>query len=69
MDRAKRELGQDTIVHPATIGPDNIEKIPENQDDIDKQADSALRELFPRIPNTDRQEIINHAFQKVGRVT
>ncbi|WYZ37484.1 hypothetical protein EsH8_II_000990 [Colletotrichum jinshuiense] len=64
VDRAKRELGQDTIVHPATIGPDNIEKIPENQDDIDKQADSALRELFPRIPNTDRQEIINHAFQK-----
>ncbi|RFU26043.1 hypothetical protein B7463_g10293, partial [Scytalidium lignicola] len=41
-----------------------IEPIPESQEEINKQADAAIRDLFPRIPNTDRQLIIQHAFQK-----
>ncbi len=39
--------------------------IPESQEEINKQADAAIRDLFPRIPNTDREMIIRHAFQKV----
>ncbi|KAI1438637.1 hypothetical protein GGR50DRAFT_685303 [Xylaria sp. CBS 124048] len=42
------------------------EPIPKAQWEIDKQADAVLRDLFPRIPNTDRQEIIDHAFKKDG---
>lgn len=38
--------------------------IPDDQDEINKQADAAIRDLFPRIPNTDREVIIRHAFQK-----
>jgi hypothetical protein len=41
------------------------EPIPKRQEEINAQADAALRDLFPRIPNTDRQQIIDHAFQKV----
>ncbi|OBT96677.1 hypothetical protein VE01_04198 [Pseudogymnoascus verrucosus] len=40
------------------------DEIPETQEEINKQADAALRDLFPRIPNTDREMIIQHAFQK-----
>jgi hypothetical protein len=42
------------------------EGIPQSQDEINRQADAVLRDLFPRIPNTDRYQIIRHAFQKVG---
>lgn len=45
---------------------DAPEPIPATQEEINAQADAALRELFPRIPNTDRQEIIDHAFRKVS---
>lgn len=45
---------------------DAPEPIPEAQEEINAQADAALRELFPRIPNTDRQEIVDHAFRKVS---
>ncbi|ORY64372.1 uncharacterized protein BCR38DRAFT_213068 [Pseudomassariella vexata] len=34
-----------------------------DQLEINRQADAVLRDLFPRIPNTDRHEIILHAFQ------
>jgi hypothetical protein len=39
--------------------------IPETQAEINAQADGAIRDLFPRIPNTDREMIIQHAFQMV----
>jgi hypothetical protein len=42
----------------------SIDRIPESQDEINAQADGAIRDLFPRIPNTDREMIIQHAFQK-----
>ncbi|KAI8306487.1 hypothetical protein K4K61_004462 [Colletotrichum sp. SAR11_59] len=41
-----------------------VEEIPRSQTEINRQADAALRELFPRIPHTDRQQIIDHAFRK-----
>ncbi|KAI0484286.1 hypothetical protein GGR56DRAFT_679719 [Xylariaceae sp. FL0804] len=46
---------------------DGPEPIPESQREIDKQADAVLRDLFPRIPHTDRHEIIQHAFKKDGK--
>ncbi|KAI8624009.1 hypothetical protein F5Y19DRAFT_339642 [Xylariaceae sp. FL1651] len=46
--------------------PGKPEPIPNSQREIDQEADAVLRDLFPRIPNTDRQEIINHAFKKDG---
>ncbi|KAK2044385.1 hypothetical protein LZ31DRAFT_554326 [Colletotrichum somersetense] len=67
VDRALTELGMTDIHVPELIGQGDgglVEKIPDDQHEIDKQADAALRELFPRIPNTDRQQIIDHAFQK-----
>jgi hypothetical protein len=45
--------------------PGKPEPIPNSQREIDLEADAVLRDLFPRIPNTDRQEIIDHAFKKV----
>lgn len=61
------ELGQDTFYEPVTTGQgeDQVEEIPRSQAEINRQADAALRELFPRIPHTDRQQIIDHAFRKV----
>jgi len=44
----------------------DIEPIPETQEEIHKQADAALRDLFPRIPNTDRVMILEHAFMIVS---
>ncbi|KAK1988268.1 hypothetical protein LZ30DRAFT_50432 [Colletotrichum cereale] len=67
VDRALAELGLTDVYVPELIGQGDgglVEKIPDDQTEIDKQADAALRELFPRIPNTDRQQIIDHAFQK-----
>lgn len=48
------------------IVDDSPEPIPDKQEDINKQADAAIRDLFPRIPNTDRVMIIEHAFNKVS---
>lgn len=44
---------------------DRPDLIPETQEEINKQADAAIRDLYPRIPNTDREMIVRHAFQKV----
>ncbi|RDA87229.1 hypothetical protein CP532_2541 [Ophiocordyceps camponoti-leonardi (nom. inval.)] len=38
------------------------EPIPESQSLYYTQADAVLRDLFPRIPNTDRQRVILHSF-------
>ncbi|KAG9235466.1 hypothetical protein BJ875DRAFT_270317 [Amylocarpus encephaloides] len=61
--RLQEQLGE-PVMSRSTIKPDDIEPIPESQDAINKQTDAAIRDLFPRIPNTDRQMIIAHAFQK-----
>jgi hypothetical protein len=61
-----REIVGETIISKPAIAPGFIEPIPESQDEINKQADGAIRDLFPRIPNTDRTMIIEHAFKKVN---
>ena len=65
VDQARASLGDDQLVGGGPE-PGLPEPIPEKQEDINKQADAAIRDLFPRIPNTDRQMIIEHAFNKVG---
>lgn len=62
---AAREVIGETIISKPTTAPGFIEPIPDSQEEINEQADGAIRDLFPRIPNTDRQTIIEHAFKKV----
>ncbi|KAI8965021.1 hypothetical protein F5Y11DRAFT_314402 [Daldinia sp. FL1419] len=66
VDQARSKLaatGQSVRVPPAhTSG--TPEPIPKSQEEIDAQADAVLIDLFPRIPNTDRREIVQHAFKK-----
>ncbi|CZT00681.1 uncharacterized protein RAG0_08627 [Rhynchosporium agropyri] len=59
-----REIVGETVISNPTILPGTVEPIPESQDEINKQADAAIRDLFPRIPNPDRIMIIEHAFKK-----
>lgn len=64
VERARAQLGQAASASLAHLGVP--ERIPRTQAEINAQADAAIRDLFPRIPNTDRQQIIEHAFNKVG---
>jgi hypothetical protein len=67
VEQARATLGDDHQQQlPAGATAGEPEPIPEKQEDINKQADAAIRDLFPRIPHTDRQVIIEHAFNKVG---
>lgn len=66
MDEASEIVGE-TAVTNRVYNPNEVEPIPQSQEEINKQADGAIRDLFPRIPNTDRQMVIDHAFQKVRR--
>ncbi|WAO83099.1 DUF2293 domain-containing protein [Fusarium falciforme] len=63
VEEARASLGHilDRTLPPTGGSP---EPIPESQEEYDAQVDAALRDLFPRIPNTDRQMIIEHAFRR-----
>ncbi|KAK3304254.1 uncharacterized protein B0T15DRAFT_234100 [Chaetomium strumarium] len=63
VEQARASLGDSQLGATGTA-PGEPEPIPEKQEDINRQADAAIRDLFPRIPNTDRQAIIEHAFNK-----
>lgn len=65
VDEAREVVGE-TVLTRSKVAPGAVEPIPESQEEINKQADLALRDLFPRIPNTDRQMIIEHAFKKAS---
>jgi len=67
VDEASEIIGETAVVNKV-YNPDDVEPIPESQDEINKQADAAIRDLFPRIPNTDRQMILDHAFKKVSTI-
>ncbi|KAJ9141876.1 alanine and arginine rich protein [Pleurostoma richardsiae] len=65
VEQARAAIGQDeSSSSDADLGVP--EPIPESQDEINAQADAALKDLFPRIPNFDRQMVIEHAFKKGG---
>ncbi|KAI9049910.1 hypothetical protein LZ554_006057 [Drepanopeziza brunnea f. sp. 'monogermtubi'] len=63
VEEAKAVAGE-TLISNSNIPPGTAEPIPELQEDINKQADAAIRDLFPRIPNPDRVMIIEQSFQK-----
>lgn len=61
VEQAKVLVGKEI----ARTASDNWQ-LPETQEEINAQAEAALRDLFPRIPNFDKQMIIEHSFRKVG---
>ncbi|KAK3989834.1 hypothetical protein QBC44DRAFT_308170 [Cladorrhinum sp. PSN332] len=63
VEEARKSLGDSNLIGDAAL-LGLPEPIPERQEEINAQADAAIRDLFPRIPNTDRQMIIEHAFNK-----
>ncbi|OTA83610.1 hypothetical protein M434DRAFT_181242 [Hypoxylon sp. CO27-5] len=64
---ASNKASKKPVPIPYTYQPGEPEPIPQTQAEIDAQADAVLRDLFPRIPHTDRRQIIEHAFRKDGK--
>ncbi|KAK7735022.1 hypothetical protein SLS63_004007 [Diaporthe eres] len=65
VEEARALIGEEDASTASNSG--EPEPIPDSQEEYNAQADAALRDLFPRIPNTDRQMIIEHAFKKLLR--
>ncbi|KAH7153106.1 hypothetical protein EDB81DRAFT_446312 [Dactylonectria macrodidyma] len=63
VDEARAAIGQ-AIDYVAPTSGQAPEPIPESQEEYDAQVDAAIRDLFPRVPNTDRQMIIEHSFRR-----
>lgn len=59
------EQARDQIGHEDNTTATDSWELPETQEEINAQAEAAIRDLFPRIPNFDRQMIIEHSFRKV----
>ncbi|KAJ2897803.1 hypothetical protein MKZ38_004365 [Zalerion maritima] len=69
VNQVKREEHLDSTFPWVTIQQNEAgdiipEPLPDNQADIYRQADQVICDLFPRIPNTDRAQLITHAFNK-----
>ncbi|KAI9738490.1 MAG: hypothetical protein M1818_005387 [Claussenomyces sp. TS43310] len=67
VEKAAASLGSSGVDSTGTtvdVRLGSPDRIPDTQEEVNKQADAAIRDLFPRIPNTDREMIIQHAFQK-----
>lgn len=60
LEQAKEQVGKEVD----SAENDNWQ-LPETQEEINAQAEAAMRDLFPRIPNFDKQMILEHAFKKV----
>ncbi|KAG9256316.1 uncharacterized protein F5Z01DRAFT_649868 [Emericellopsis atlantica] len=58
-DEARTTLENYPAAFQAVDGP---EPLPKTQDEYTAQVNSVMLDLFPRIPHTDRQAIIIHAF-------
>ncbi len=68
VEQARASIGESDESSPSCLFrhfPGQPEPIPDTQQEINEQADAAIRDLFPRIPNTDRQMIIERSFKKV----
>ncbi|KPM43342.1 hypothetical protein AK830_g3218 [Neonectria ditissima] len=63
VDEARATLGQPLDYTAPALGR-SPEPIPKSQEEYNAQVDAAIRDLFPRVPNTDRQMIIEHAFRR-----
>jgi hypothetical protein len=65
VEEARAQVGEEVASTAPNSG--EPEPIPATQEEYNAQADAALRDLFPRIPNTDRQMIVEHAFKLVRK--
>lgn len=66
-EQARTSIGDSDGYSPEPNPPSGFpapEPIPKSQREINEQADNAIKDLFPRIPNTDRRSIIERAFKK-----
>jgi hypothetical protein len=68
VQQARDMIGDSDDSSNGFYAPGAPEPIPETQREINEQADKAIRDLFPRIPHTDRYDIIDRAFKKVGKL-
>lgn len=61
------EEARATLEHHPRVAASNgqPEPLPPSQEEYTAQANAAILDLFPRIPHTDRQTIIVHAFNLV----
>lgn len=66
VDKARETLSLDARSYPISGPSRRPEPIPASQEEYHAQVDAVLRDLFPRIPHTDRQIIIDHAFTRVS---
>lgn len=66
VEEARAALSQFPISTSASVSNGEPEPIPESQQEYHAQVDPAIRDLFPRIPNTDREMVIAHSFTRVG---
>lgn len=68
VEKAREQLGESDI-RPvdSLVSSEMAGSRPMTQREINEAADTVIRDLFPRIPNTDRQEIIDRAFRKVRK--
>ncbi|KAI4600633.1 hypothetical protein KJ359_000992 [Pestalotiopsis sp. 9143b] len=70
VDQARERLIASGALKPERTSTSKLpESIPDDRNKIIKEADAVLRDLFPRIPNTDRAEILRHSFDKVCSAT
>lgn len=69
VEQARSSLGQPSDYCLGTANNKRPEPIPQTQEEINAQADAAIRDLFPRMPNTDRQIVIDRSFRKGGGET
>jgi hypothetical protein len=69
VDQARQDLLASGVLKPQKIFVSGRpEAIPKDRNQILKEADAVLRDLFPRIPNISRMEILRHSFDKVGHL-
>lgn len=67
VEEARASLGQRPS-RRKVLHDNRPEPIPKSQEEYNAQVDAAIRDLFPRIPNTDRQTIIERTFHEVGPI-
>ncbi|KAF3011524.1 hypothetical protein E8E14_009486 [Neopestalotiopsis sp. 37M] len=64
VDQARESLLASGKMVSPKITSAQPESTPKDRNQIFKEADAVLRDLFPRIPNSNRMDILRHSFDK-----
>ncbi|KAH6645809.1 hypothetical protein BKA67DRAFT_663691 [Truncatella angustata] len=68
------DLAREKLIASGHLKPQKIavkgrpEALPKSRDQILEEAEAVLRDLFPRIPNISRREILSHSFDKDNKL-